>query len=161
MDNNEGEEAATETDDAASRAISVDGEGTKEGMLGRGGTPRAVRKGGHACEGRHWKCMGVRVAERQDIKCVQECTGMHGGTWVSTWVMHNARGAHGGPSINEAQMYGSVRSYQVQFKVQGEAGYACGRMKCARGCMEVHAGQIQQVPQGSCGCIPRASHKDT
>ena len=34
---------------------------------------------------------------------------------------------------------GGVRSYQVPSKVQGEAGYACeGRMKCVRGCMEVH-----------------------
>ena len=85
-----------------------------------------------------WNAYMVHVAEHQDIKCVQGCTGMHGGTWVSTWVMHNARGAHGGPPINEAQMCGGVRSYQVLSKVQGEAGYACGRMKCGRGCMEVH-----------------------
>ncbi len=34
---------------------------------------------------------------------------------------------------------GDVRSYQVPSKAQGEAGDTCdGRMKSARGCMEVH-----------------------
>jgi len=38
---------------------------------------------GHACE-RRMKC--VHGAVREEMKCAQVCTGVHGGTWVSaTW----------------------------------------------------------------------------
>jgi hypothetical protein len=50
-------------------------------------------------------CMGVHEAAHEEMKCAQGCTGVHGSACVSaTWVMHDARGAHGGPTINGAQM---------------------------------------------------------
>ena len=53
------------------------------------------------CTGVH----GVHEAAHEEMKCAQGCTGVHGSAWVSaTWVMHDARGAYGGPTINGAQM---------------------------------------------------------
>ena len=45
---------------------------------------------------------------------------------------------------------GGEQSYQVASKAQGEAGYAYWRMKCARGCMEVHGADSARSTGHAC-----------
>ena len=56
----------------------------------------------YACEGRsvHGGCMEVHEAVHEEMKRAQECMGVHGAS--TTWVMHDAWGAHGGPTTNGA-----------------------------------------------------------
>jgi len=50
---------------------------------------------------------------------------VHGGAWRYMGIknMGDARGAHGGPAINGAQMCGGVRSYQVRARRRIGLGY--------------------------------------
>ena len=48
----------------------------------------------------HGGCMEVHEAVHEEMKCAQGCMGVHGAS--TTWVMHDAWGAHGGPTTNGA-----------------------------------------------------------
>jgi hypothetical protein len=95
-------------------------------------------------------CMGVHEAEHEEMKCAQGCTGVHGVAWVSaTWVMmHDARGAHGGPGhqcgSRVTQVTGACDHIRFRARCRARQGRHVRRDMGMHGggrrCMEVYGG---------------------